>query len=176
MAKITYSKLDLKNNIPEDNTSVMFNGQTIEVKQYLPIEKKLELISKIINQVIDENGYYNPCRLDIYATVEVIFAYTNISFTDKQKNNVFKLYDELVQSGLSSLIIANIPESEISYIRDYSQEVIKNIYNFKNSALGILESISSDYSNLDYDATVIQQKLADPDNLNLLKDVLTKLG
>ena len=46
----------------------------------------------------------------------------------------------------------------------------------KVSVLGILEAVSKDYSNLDFDATQIQKKMADPENLKLVKDVLTKLG
>ena len=42
--------------------------------------------------------------------------------------------------------------------------------------MGILENISADYSNLNLDATEIQNKLADPNNMALLKDVLAKLG
>jgi hypothetical protein len=42
--------------------------------------------------------------------------------------------------------------------------------------LGILDAISTDYSNLSLDASEIQNTIADPDNLALLKDVLTKLG
>ena len=42
--------------------------------------------------------------------------------------------------------------------------------------MGIMEQISADYSNLSLDATAIQQKLADPQNLELLKGVMTKLG
>ena len=53
---------------------------------------------------------------------------------------------------------------------------MKAIYTYRNSVLGILESISQDYSALNLDATEIQQKLADPDNMALLKQVLTKLG
>jgi hypothetical protein len=42
--------------------------------------------------------------------------------------------------------------------------------------MGILDIISTDYKNLDLDATEIQKKLADPDNLGLVKDILSKLG
>ena len=51
-----------------------------------------------------------------------------------------------------------------------------NIVAYRNSAMGIMEAISADYSNLDLNATDIQKKLNDPDNMALLKDVLTKLG
>ena len=41
---------------------------------------------------------------------------------------------------------------------------------------GILDTVTADYSNLDLNASEIQSKLADPENMKLLKDVLTKLG
>ena len=52
----------------------------------------------------------------------------------------------------------------------------QSIYDYKNSALGIIDSINLDAKQLDADATTIQEKLADPENLKLVKGVLTKLG
>lgn len=42
--------------------------------------------------------------------------------------------------------------------------------------MGILDTISQDYSNLNLEASAIQEKLADPENMTLLKSVLSKLG
>jgi hypothetical protein len=42
--------------------------------------------------------------------------------------------------------------------------------------MGILDNISTDYSNLNLDATEIQKKIGNPENITLLKDVLAKLG
>ena len=53
---------------------------------------------------------------------------------------------------------------------------IENIYKYKNSAMGILTAISEDYDALNTDATNIQAILADPENLSLLKSVITNLG
>ena len=50
------------------------------------------------------------------------------------------------------------------------------IYDQKNSAVGIVETIVNDYSAAEMDASAIQAKLSDPENLGLLKDILTKLG
>ena len=43
MAKIAYSKLGLNKMINKDPVIIKFNDQQIEVAQYLPIEKKLDL-------------------------------------------------------------------------------------------------------------------------------------
>jgi hypothetical protein len=50
----------------------MWNGQKIEITQYLPLEKKLEIISYIINESVDLKGYYAPYRLDLFMTIAVI--------------------------------------------------------------------------------------------------------
>lgn len=176
MSKLAYNKLGLNKMINKEPIIINFNEQQIEVAQYLPIEKKLDLISDIINKSIDENNYYNPCRIEIFTTVEIILAYTNLTVTDKQKEDLFKLYDSFVASGFSEKVMSSIPESDITFINYSVRRTIKNIYNQKNSVLGILETISTDYNTLNLDASEIQSKLADPENLDLLRAVLTKLG
>jgi hypothetical protein len=176
MAKIAYSKLGLSKMVNKEPSIIEFNDQQIEVVQYLPIEKKLDLISDIINSSLDDNTYYNPCRIEIFMLTKIIEAYTNLTITDKQKEDIFKFYDQLVASGFAEKVLDNIPAVDYNFIHRSVTKTIKNIYQQKNSALGILESISTDYSNLNLDASEIQKKLADPDNLDFLKAVLTKLG
>lgn len=174
MAKVSFTKLGLKKN--EDVGILHINKQDIEVKQYLPINEKLELISSVINSAADENNFSNPVKENVFLTLEILYHYTNINFTDKQKEDPVKLYDLVASSGLVNKVTDLIPEEELDEVINGVAQSVKAIYTYRNSVLGILESISKDYSNLDLDATEIQQKLADPDNMALLKQVLTKLG
>ena len=109
-------------------------------------------------------------------TLEILYAYTNINFTDKQKEDPAKLYDLVAGSGLATAVLAAIPEEEYNTISIGVYRTIESVYAYRHSALGILESISTDYSNLNFDASEIQSKLADPENLELLKSIMTKLG
>ena len=174
MAKVSLTKLGLKVN--QDVKNIEFNEQIIEVKQYLPINEKLELISSVINSAADENNFSNPVKENVFLTLEILYHYTNINFTDKQKEDPVKLYDLVVSSGLVNKVTDLIPEEELDEVINGLAQSVKAIYTYRNSVLGILESISQDYSALNLDATEIQQKLADPDNMALLKQVLTKLG
>ena len=174
MAKVSLTKLGLKVN--QDIKNIEFNEQIIEVKQYLPINEKLELISSVINSAADENNFSNPVKENVFLTLEILYHYTNINFTDKQKEDPVKLYDLVVSSGLVNKVTDLIPEEELNEVINGVAQSVKAIYAYRNSILGILESISQDYSALNLDATEIQQKLADPDNMALLKQVLTKLG
>ena len=174
MAKVSLTKLGLKVN--QNVKNIEFNEQIIEVKQYLPINEKLELISSVINSAADENNFSNPVKENVFLTLEILYHYTNINFTDKQKEDPVKLYDLVISSGLVNKITDLIPEEELDEVINGVAQSVKAIYAYRNSVLGILESISQDYSALNLDATEIQQKLADPDNMALLKQVLTKLG
>jgi hypothetical protein len=174
MAKPTFAKFGLK--VDQSVKKVVFNEQEFEVKQYLPIGNKLDLISNIVNNSIDDNNFANPARIEIYTVIEIVKGYTNISFTEKQLEDVFKLYDLIVSSGLGKLIRENMCSDEFDFITVTVDATIAEIYEYKNSVMGILEAISADYSNLNLDASEIQSKLADPNNMALLKDVLTKLG
>ena len=174
MAKVSFTKLGLKKN--EEVGILHINEQDIEVKQYLPINEKLELISSVINSAADENNFSNPIKENVFLTLEILYHYTNINFTDKQKEDPVKLYDLVVSSGLVNKVTDLIPEEELDEVINGVAQSVKAIYAYRNSVLGILESISQDYSALNLDATEIQQKLADPDNMALLKQVLTKLG
>lgn len=179
MAKVAFSKLDAKiNNDIKKLVYVNSKNEQIEyeVKYYLPIKEKLDLISNIINQSSDTNGFYNPMRLKIFTTLEIVFAYTNLNFTAKQKEDPFKLYDLIISNNIFSDIVSAICEEDLSEIYTATTQTIENIYKYKNSVVGILDIITQDYDTLNFDAQGLQQMIGDPNNLAFLKDVLTKLG
>lgn len=178
MAKIPFSKLQVKVN--NEVTLLSYNnsaGEPVnyEVKRYLPFVEKLELVSRIINNSIDDNGFYNPMRVKLYMTLEVVYAYTNLSFTDKMKEDPFKLYDILISTGIFNDIINCICDKEWPEIQENVWDTIENIYNYRNSVLGILEAVKEDYQGVSFDASEINKNISNPENLELLKQVLSKL-
>lgn len=174
MAKIGFTKLSLKRK--NEVKTITINNNQIEIKQYLPVNEKLDLIARVINGAHDQNNFPNPIKIEVIGTLEMIMAYTNISFTEKQKEDIPKLYDLLEENGIIKDIISQIPEDEYNFIIDGINKTVDAVYAYNNSVLGILESVSQDYSNLDFDIEKIQQAISNPENLELLKDILTKLG
>lgn len=174
MAKVSFNKLDLKKN--QEVVTLKYNDIEFEVKQYLPIEEKLELISKVISNSADENNFYNAPKGHVFTTLGIVEYYTNINFTEKQLEDPQKLYDLIVGNGLDILILNAIPEKEIMFIESNIEKIAKGYYDYRHSALGIIETISQDYSNLNFDAAELQKNIADPNNLELLRSILSKLG
>ena len=173
MARVPFTKLGLKKK--EEIKNITINDQVIEVKQYLPISDKINIITNVIENSADDNNFANPVKVEVFANLEIMYAYTNISFTDKQKEDPTKLYDLLEENGVIAEVIAAIPENEYALLLGWIDETIEAFYKYRNSVLGILDTISADYSNLSLDATNLQKQIADPENLKLLKSIMSKL-
>ena len=177
MAKLSFSKLGLNKTKIQEIKEVAYNEQNIEIKQYLDMETKFEMMNYIVNNTIasSENSFKNGMHLEIYTNLAIVFYYTNLNFTEKQKEDVIKLYDLLESNGFFNFIISNIPETEYNFIITFVEELLTSFYNYKNSALGILETISQDYDQTSLSLDEISAKIADPNSLEMVKNVISKL-
>lgn len=174
MAKISFTKLKLTKK--NETKTLKYNNEEIEVKQYLPIQDKLALISRVISYAADQYNFANSVKLDLFLSLEIMYEYTNINFTEKQKENPTKLYDLLEENGLIDAVISLIPSTEYQTLYEGVAEISKSIYNYQNSVLGILENVVKDYDGLKFDSKEILGELSNSENLSLVKDVIDKLG
>ena len=137
MSKITYSSLKLK--MKNDIKVIDFNESKIEVKQYLPITDKIVLID-ITLQKARESKLYNPLKVNMYFHLHLVYLYSNITFTDKQREDEEKLYDILDSNGLIDAIVAAIPESEYVDLLNKTSEKIETELKYNTTAAAILNS------------------------------------
>ena len=139
MAKITYSSLKLKTDISVKK----IENTDIEVLQYLPIEDKYDLI-KIALQKSKIEGLHNPLILDMYFHLFIVYMYTNISFTDKQKENEYKVYDTLKSNGLLDKILEAIPENEYNDLITFLAEELELKEKYDLSVSGLISRAIND--------------------------------
>ena len=176
MAKVAFSKLKCKINDTE--VPVQIGEETIMVKQYLPIQEKLELIGQVIEQAHEQNyNYNNPIKVNVYLQMAIVFAYTNLSFTDKQKEDLPKTYDLLASNNIMDQILSAIPADELNELSKGLDKTIQSFYAYQNSILGILELVKTEYNNVDFDIVNLINKFKDSDiDLDLVKGLLTNLN
>lgn len=175
MAKVSFTKLNkIKSLEPID---VQLGEETISVVQYLPLEKKLAVMQNIIEQAgNNEEGFYNIVKLTVFYTIEMLRAYTNISFTEKQLEDPQKLYDIIVLNKIWDTVKQSIPEDEVNYIWENTCALAREITDYNHSALGILKLAKEDYGDLELDVNDLTNTLTQSENnLNLVKGLLTKL-
>ena len=176
MAKVAFSKFGLKPN--SEIKTITWGGQDIEIIQYLPIQKKLGLIGRVISQAHEQDANYsNPVKIEVYAALEILFEYTNITFTEKQKEDIPKLYDIVYSSGLWQAIVDAMPIDELDIIMNGIENSIEAIYKYQNSALGIIDLLKGDMETIDnIDVEGMKQSLAEIAESPLIKEIVPLLG
>lgn len=174
MAKPTFAKMGLK--ATNDIKTIIIGEQEIDVKQYLPIQKKLELISNVLNNSHDDNNFANPVKVDVFFKLEIMYNYTNIAFTDKQKEDFIKTYDLLEENDIFNLVREAIPAFEYQSLYEDMWDCINEVYKYRSSVLGIMDTIKTDYNGVGADLEDFLAKMGDEENMTFLKNVVTKLG
>jgi uncharacterized protein YpbB len=175
MAKVNFTKLNKIKSLPVVEISI--DGQKVLVEQYLPLEDKVNLITSVIEQSGNgEEGFFNIVKLEAYYIIEMIRAYTNISFTEKQLEDTTKLYDSIRLNDVWAAVADAIPEAERSYIWDNILALAREITAYNNSVLGVLKAISNDRDALNFDVSEIMKQIQDPEALSLLKGMVDMTG
>ena len=141
MAKVSYANLKLKTNT--DVNTFEFQGQTIEVLKYLPIDDKYDLVM-IALQKAEQDGIYNPILLDLYFHLYLVYMYTNVSFTERQKDNEPHLYDTLASNGFMKQFLDTIEIEEYEELMLYVDEIMETTLRYKNTAGAVLQSVIQD--------------------------------
>ena len=176
MAKVAFSKLGLKVN--QEVKEFEWNGQKIEVKQYLPIAEKFALISDVLMncQDTDNNNFMSISKMVMYLGIQIVIHYTNINITDKMKEDPAKLYDQLDSTGLLTEIKDNMNEKEFITLCDWCKETCEHLYSYRNSIYAILDAMTTDYNNLNLDIEEIQKNVQNPELMKAFKETLTEIN
>lgn len=136
-----YSDLGLRK---KDNVKTIKIGEAeIQVLQYLPIEDKIDLID-IALQNAKENGIYDEMKLDMYFNLYLVFMYTNLEFSDEERADLAKLYDELESNGIFLDIIEAMDQDEYNNLIDYLEIMKENNQIYMTSAAALLQSFIQD--------------------------------
>lgn len=145
MTKVSFASMKLKVDTNVNTFGFEYNGATysIDVLKYLPISEKNDLI-EVALQKAEQNGNYNDVALEMYFNLNLIYLYTNISFTDKQKEDESELYDKLQCSGLIDAVITNMDQDEYSQLLEYLEKTKENRLVYGNSAAAVLRSFIQD--------------------------------
>ncbi len=169
MAKVAFNKLGLKMN--QEIETIEYNGQIIEIKQYLPVNDKLKMMGEILENTMDQNNFANPVKQAVFTAIAIIEYYTNINFTDKQKEDPTKLYDIINSSDIFDIILINIPEAERQEIEEGINGIIVAYYQYTNSILGILETMKNNYDSSALDISKLLEEINSPEAFETLKQI-----
>lgn len=141
MAKVSYANLKLKTK--EEIKEFDFNGSKIEVLQYLPLQDKIDLID-ITCQKAREDRLYSPIKIDAYFHLHLVYLYTNLTFTEKQREDEYKLYDCLMSNGLIDNVLINMNKKEYESLLNLLNQKIEDELKYNTTAAAILNQLITD--------------------------------
>lgn len=139
--KVSYANMKLKTN-----TSVKtfeFGGQKVEVLQYLPAQDKYDLLMITLQKSLEDN-IYNEFKLNLYFELHLVYMYTNISFTEKQREDEFKLYDTLKSNGFYEKFFQIINEDEYNELFEQLNAIKNASFKNKRSVAGLVSGLIDD--------------------------------
>ena len=141
MIELKYSDLKLK----KDVTKKIFkwNGLDIKVLDYLPIEDRYDIVM-ITLQKAYEDGIYNPIKLDMFFHLNLVYMFTNIEFSDEDRENESKLYDEMKSSGFLSEFLKNVNPVEYKEMQEDIEDIVNLSLEYKNSAASVIRNFIND--------------------------------
>ena len=111
------------------------------VKQYLPAEDKNALL-EIAMQTADQGTILNTFALDAIFHTYLVFKYTDIEFSEEDREDLFTLYDLLEENGIINAVVAAIPVEEYNSLRTYLEEMVDSYLTYRNSARALVEQFS----------------------------------
>ena len=165
MAKVSFGTLKLKKQ--ETTTTIKIADKDIEVLNYLPIEDKYDLIQATLQQSVEGIGF-NEILIEMNFYLNVVFLYSNISFTETQKEDRYKLYDILESNGVINEIVNAIPVQEFKNLMDSFDLEKKRVDRENRSSAGILNNIISKLPNKAQETSDILKNI----NFEDMKDVV----
>ena len=140
MAKVTFGSLKLKKT--EEVNKISIADKEIEVKTYLPIEDKYDLIQATLLEAAEGIGF-NEVLLEL--NLNIIYLYTNLTFTDLQRQDKFKLYDILETNNIINDVIEAIPEKEFKILINLFNKELNRMIEENRSAAGIVNNLIGDF-------------------------------
>ena len=143
MEKVKFEDLGIK--FSEDIEKIIFNNKEIEIKKYLPISQRYDIIM-IALQKAYEDGVYNPLKLDEYFNLNIIYSYTNIEFSDELREDEDALYDMIETSGLLNAVLLAMDKDQYQEMVNILTEITDVKQTFENSVAGTLRKFFNEVS------------------------------
>lgn len=133
--KVSYANMKLKTNTSVNTFD--FCEQKIEVLKYLPAQDKYDLLMITLQKSLEGN-VYNAFKLNLYFELNLVYMYTNISFTDKQREDELKLYDTLKSNGFFELFYSAMEASEYEDLFKQMTDMVEAFEKDRRTVAGVI--------------------------------------
>jgi len=143
-----YSELNLREPEVEKASIKLNSGVDLDVRMYLPIDDKANLITWAINLALDDKtGCISPIRFEVCFAIAVVKWYADIELDDDTPLST--IYDIFELNDVINQVMGAIPVPEIDFLRDLAKDTAEDIVRYNNSFAGMITGIGDNAGELD---------------------------
>lgn len=136
-----YKDLGLARTVLKD--SFDWAGKKISFYKYLPIESKYDIVMITLQESF-EDGIYNPIKLDMNFHINLVFMYTDLIFTEEERSDIGKLYDEMKSTGFLNEFLRHINPEEYREMQEDIDNISELHMEYRNTAASVFRNFIED--------------------------------
>lgn len=140
MGLINFTDIDCLATIDKTNKIINFNGQEIQIVNYLSASDKFDLIITTVQKAFSNSGFFDDFKAQLYFNLNVMYLYTNIVFSLEDREDEFALFDKLKRSGLMDAVLAEIDTKELEILYSYVLSMQNRIAEYNNTTAAVVSS------------------------------------
>ena len=169
---ISELNIDLDAQLAAAHTTMPFGAHDLDVRKYLPVAEKSDLITYVIKSALDERtGTCAPIRLEIYFALPIAHWYAGIDLPpENDPSSATTLYDTLEISGFYSQLVTELG-TEYANLLTLVEDTVEDMTRYNNSVAGTLELISKDSTEIDSQLSSTLEKIRNKEGLELLEEI-----
>ena len=115
----------------------------IQVKHAIPITEVHDLI-QVALQKSKEDDIFNEVYLDVFFHLNIVYEYTNIQFSDEDREDEFKLYDLLDENDIIDKVISTLPDGVYQNLKELLTTEMNRQLAYKNTAAAVIRNFIQD--------------------------------
>lgn len=123
--------------------TVKINDKEVQVKQYLPISDKMDLV-QVTLQKADNGRYFDQLALDMFFELNLVYLYTDIEVTQQERDDEFALYDKWTNDGTIKAVISEIPDHEYVMVSEAVDSGVTDLMKYRGTAAAVINSFIND--------------------------------
>lgn len=112
---------------------------TIGVLQYLPVADKNDLIALVLQNSL-ENGVYNRVKMNMYFRLYIVYLYTDIEFTDDEKDDPAHTFDVLESNGVIDAVLQAMDKDELRTMNEWLFDTMETKTKYNNTIASVIHS------------------------------------
>lgn len=160
----------------KDSVFIQMGEATVEVKPFIPYAEVLDMIQFCIDWTINDRPFISAPLKQIVHDFAILRFYTNldISIFDgvHELSDLYSMYDIIKSYEVMEKVERVIDAEQLKFFNTTLAQTLKSINDYRNSAQGIVDTLSDAAKDVNKDMDEAMSLLSDDEKVEKMKTLL----